>query len=317
MVPDEQSLRTETAPVSRDGDCRSETSQQFRKRMEDELRHAQKFEAIGRLAAGIAHELNTPIQFVGDNTRFLQEAFKALEKLLQEYREFCGAPASGADLSGLPQSMREAEEKQDADYHLTEIPKALEQTLEGVERLATIVRAMKDYAHPGQGKMAAADLNKAMATALVVARNEIKYVADVETDYGDLPPVVCNLEDLSQVFLNVLVNAAHAVSDAVQGTTRRGSIHVRTRSEGDRALISVQDTGTGIPEGIRARIFDPFFTTKGVGRGTGQGLAIARTIVADEHHGSLTLQTEMGQGTTFYISLPLHPPQARDARTDP
>jgi signal transduction histidine kinase len=155
--------------------------------------------------------------------------------------------------------------------------------------------------------MAAADLNRALASTLTVARNELKFVADVETEFGDLPPVVCNIGDLNQVFLNLLVNAAHAIGDKEKSSGQRGEIRVRTAFEGDAVLISIADTGCGIPEAIRARIFDPFFTTKEVGRGTGQGLAIARSVVVDRHKGSLTFESEVGRGTTFYIRLPANP----------
>jgi signal transduction histidine kinase len=164
---------------------------------------------------------------------------------------------------------------------------------------------MKDFAHPESKEMAATDLNKALLSTLTVARNELKYVADVETDLGDLPLVVCNISDLNQVFLNLLVNAAHAIGEIVKGTGKRGKIRVRTVAEGKTVLITITDTGCGIPEGIRTKVFDPFFTTKEVGRGTGQGLAIARSVVVERHKGSLTFESEVGQGTTFCIRLPV------------
>jgi len=166
---------------------------------------------------------------------------------------------------------------------------------------------MKDFAHPESKEMAAADLNKALLSTLTVARNELKYVSDVETDFGDMPLVVCNVGDLNQVFLNLLVNAAHAISDVVKGTGTKGKIRVRTVPEGKTVLITISDTGGGIPEAIRTRIFDPFFTTKEVGRGTGQGLAIARAVVVERHKGSLTFESEVGKGTTFCVRLPLDP----------
>jgi len=189
---------------------------------------------------------------------------------------------------------------------MEEMPKAISQSLGGVERVATIVRAMKEFAHPEQKEKVAANLNQALASTLVVARNELKYVADIETDYGELPAVECHLGDLNQVFLNLLVNAAHAVKDAVDGTGNRGTIRVQTRPQGEWVKISIGDTGAGIPESIRSKVFDPFFTTKPVGRGTGQGLAIARSIVVDKHGGTLTFESEVGRGTTFVIGLPIH-----------
>jgi two-component system NtrC family sensor kinase len=200
----------------------------------------------------------------------------------------------------------EAEKAADMDYLLEEIPKALVQSTEGVKRIATIVAAMKEFAHPHHSEKAPIDLNRALESTLIVARNEIKYVADVRTDFGILPPVLCYGGDINQVFLNLLVNAAHAIQELVNGSDQRGVIGVKTRQEGDHVLISISDTGCGIPENIRAKIFEPFFTTKEVGRGTGQGLAIARSIVVEKHAGTLSFNSEVGKGSTFFISLPLH-----------
>jgi two-component system, NtrC family, sensor kinase len=267
-----------------------------RDQMEVELRMAQKLEAVGQLAAGIAHEINTPVQFVGDSVHFLREAFEDLRGLLDAYRDALG--------ESLPSAVRErlaaAEAQADAEYLRERVPAAVERTLEGVERVASIVRAMKEFAHP-QTEQAPADINRALLTTLTVARNEYKYVAEVRTVLESLPPVVCNLSDLNQVFLNLVVNAAQAIEDGPQET---GTILIRTARDGDAVTIVVRDDGCGIPRDIRERVFDPFFTTKGVGRGSGQGLAIARAIV-DRHAGSLELATEVGRGTTFTIRLPI------------
>jgi two-component system NtrC family sensor kinase len=274
---------------------------------EMELRQAQKLESVGRLASGIAHEINTPIQFVGDNTRFLQDAFVSIEKLIRTCHQFLDASTASHSDSSLVLEIRKAEEQADCDYLLEEIPKALSQMLEGIDRVATIVRAMKEFAHPENTEMAAADINKALKSTMTVARNELKYVAEIEAQFGDLPLVICNVGDLNQVFLNLLVNAAHAIGDVVKDSGARGKITVQTAAEGDRVLISIADTGSGIPAAIRNRIFDPFFTTKEVGRGTGQGLAIARSVVVERHGGTLTFESEEGKGTTFYIRLPISP----------
>jgi len=199
------------------------------------------------------------------------------------------------------------EEEADCAYLLEEIPQALAQTLDGVTRVATIVRAMKEFAHPEGKEMAAADINKALLSTLTVARNELKYVADVETEFGDLPLVVCNIGDINQVFLNLLVNAAHAIAEGTKGSGEKGKIQVRTSSEGNAVLVTISDTGCGIPEANRSKVFDPFFTTKEVGRGTGQGLAIARSVVVERHKGSLNFESEVGKGTTFCIRLPIDP----------
>ncbi len=255
-------------PVGVQGIARDITG---RDEAEMELRHAQKLESVGRLASGIAHEINTPIQFVGDNTRFLQDSFGGLQTLLAKYQGLRDAADSGAVSPELLAAVRQAEEESDCAYLLEEIPKALTQTLDGVTRVATIVRAMKEFAHPEGKEMAAADLNRALLSTLTVARNELKYVADVETEFGDLPLVVCNIGDLNQVFLNLLVNAAHAIGEVVKGNGGKGKIRVRTVAEGKTVLVAIADTGCGIPEANRTRVFDPFFTTKEVGRGTGQG----------------------------------------------
>jgi len=275
---------------------------------EMELRQAQKLESVGRLASGIAHEINTPIQFVGDNTRFLEESFASLKRLLGEFGKLRDAAAAGRVNPELLEEVRRAEEDSDCAYLVEEIPRAIAQTLEGVDRVATIVRAMKEFAHPEGKGMAPVDLNKALASTITVARNEWKYVAEIETDLRELPPVVCNVGDLNQVFLNLLVNAAHAIGDVVKDGGK-GRITIGTAEEGDKVHISIADTGAGIPESI-PKIFDPFFTTKEVGRGTGQGLAIARTVVVERHKGTLTFESEVGKGTTFHIRLPVSPEKA-------
>ena len=276
-----------------------------RVQLEMDLRHAQKLEAVGSLAAGIAHEINTPIQFIGDNTRFLLEAFTDLAKVLEAYCKLRQAAAAIDAVLEPAQEVAQAEAAADLDYLKEEIPRALAQSLDGVTRVATIVRAMKEFAHPTPCDKAAADLNRALESTLIVVRNEIKYVANVETDLQELPLVQCNGGDMNQVFLNLLVNAAHAIKDRGQVDGQIGVIGVRTRQEGDQVVISISDSGCGIPENIREKIFEPFFTTKEVGRGTGQGLAIARSIVVDNHGGSLTFDTEVGRGTTFHIRLPI------------
>jgi signal transduction histidine kinase len=267
----------------------------LREQAEVELRQAQKLEAVGRLAAGIAHEINTPIQFVGDNTHFLQDAFASLQTLLGHYQALRDAVAAG-------------EEDADLAYLADEVPRALAQTLEGVDRVASIVRALKEFAHPDTKERVPADLNGALKSTLIVARNELKYVADVETDFGSIPAVVCQVGDVNQVFLNLLVNAAHAIADAGGAEDQKGTIRVRTWQENDQVVVAIGDSGCGIPEAIRSKIFDPFFTTKEVGCGTGQGLALARAVIVEQHGGSLTFETAEGRGTTFYIRLPVGDP---------
>jgi signal transduction histidine kinase len=278
-----------------------------RRQLECQLAQAQKLESIGQLAAGIAHEINTPTQFVGDNTRFLQDAFTALRTLLSKYGALL---AAAQDAPVNPNAIAEVEQAIKAlelDYLLEEIPKAIAQSLEGVDRVAKIVRAMKDFSHPDSSEREETDLNHAVENTVTVARNEWKYVADVQLDLQpDLPPVMCLPGEINQVILNILVNAAHAIADVVgDGAGGKGTITIQTRQVGDGVEIRIRDTGTGIPEKIQARVFDPFFTTKEVGKGTGQGLAIAHHVVVQKHHGTLTFETAERQGTTFIIRLPL------------
>jgi PAS domain S-box-containing protein len=276
-----------------------------RKRLEGSLRQAQKLEAVGQLAAGIAHEINTPVQFVSDSVHFIREAVADLLGVLGRYRVLRDAAARS--FPELCTHVSEAEEEADVEYLAEQLPKALDRALDGLSRVATIVRGMKSFAHPDEKEKAAADLNHALHATLAISRNEYKYVADVETEFGDLPPVICHVGELNQVFLNIIVNAAHAIGDVVRGTESKGRIRVKTWRDGDSALVAISDTGSGIPEEVRHRIFDPFFTTKEVGRGTGQGLSIARAVVVEKHQGELTFQTEIGHGTTFVIKLPIEP----------
>jgi signal transduction histidine kinase len=277
-----------------------------RKRLEVELRQGEKLKAVGELAAGIAHEINTPVQFVGDSVCFLREAFDDIGRMFSDRRRLREAVADGTMTaeSAVAEAER-SEQEGDLEFLMEEVPKAIERAGEGVERVGAIVRAMKTFAHPDRREKVPADLNAAIANTLVVARNELKYVADVETDFGELPAVVCHVGDLNQVFLNLLVNAAHAVADAVGDSGGRGKIRVRTYAEGADAVVAISDTGCGVPEAARERIFEPFFTTKAVGRGTGQGLPIARTIVVDRHGGNIGFETELGRGTTFFVRLPV------------
>ena len=275
--------------------------------VEAQLRQAQKMESIGQLAAGIAHEINTPVQYVGDNARFLLEAFGDLNGMLDTYRE----TVSGLDEAALPEGARdriqEAVDRFDVDFLAVEIPRAIEQTLEGTGRIVRIVQSMKDFAHPGGAGKQAADLNKAIESTITVARNEWKYVADLATDLDpELPLVPCVVGDFNQVVLNLIVNAAHAIGDVTRRQGGKGKIEISTRRDGQSVVVAVSDTGTGIPEPVRARIFDPFFTTKEVGKGSGQGLAISYSIV-ERHGGSISFETEMGRGTTFSVRLPLEP----------
>jgi PAS domain S-box-containing protein len=277
-----------------------------RNRMREQLLQAQKLESVGQLASGIAHEINTPTQYIGDNVRFLKDAFLDLRNLLANYECLLLAAQDGALSADTIQEVKTAVEKADAVYLLEEIPKAIDQTLEGVTRVSTLVSAMKEFSHPGSKEKVLVDLNHAINSTITVARNEWKYVADMETDFDpSLPLILCQAGEFNQVILNLIVNAAHAIADVVgRGGPAKGTIRIQTKNAPEWAEIRVQDTGSGIPEGVRTRIFDPFFTTKEIGKGTGQGLAIARSVVVDKHGGTIHFETEAGKGSTFIIRLP-------------
>ena len=258
-------------------------AERARASLETELRQSQKLDALGTLAGGIAHEINTPTQYVGDNVRFLKSAFADLSAAMR-------APASGAA---------------DVEFLLSEVPLAIDQSLDGIERIRQIVAAVKEFSYPDAKEKSPADLHAAINTTLTVSRNQWKYVADVETRFAsDLPQVPCHVGEINQVVLNLVVNAAHAIEAKGEG---RGLITIATRKDGDWAEIVVADTGTGVAAENTDRVFDPFFTTKPPGKGTGQGLSISRTIVVKKHDGTLALRSEPGRGAEFTIRLPLRP----------
>jgi signal transduction histidine kinase len=193
------------------------------------------------------------------------------------------------------------------DYLRSEIPKSIGQSMEGIGRIATIVKAIREFSHPGSAEKAPVDLNGAVESTILVSRNEWKYAAELKTELDPgLPSVRCVPGELNQVVLNLIVNAVHAIADkAPHNSGGKGLITVSTRGDGDWVEVRVTDTGTGIPEAARANVFNPFFTTKAVGKGTGQGLAIAHTVIVQKHGGSIRFETELGVGTTFIIRLPI------------
>ena len=276
-----------------------------KKRSQAELLAGRHMALLGTLAAGVAHEINTPIQFVGDSLQFLRKAAVDLVELCEKLGSLRRAALEGTPLDQIVAAASEAEEAADLPYLRENMPLAFGSCIDGLNRVATIVRSLKEFAHPSEAEMVAADLNRVIQSALTIATNEYKFVADLKTDFGELPPVACHAGEISQVVLNIVVNAAHAIGDVVKATGRKGVITIRTWREGDAALIAIGDTGGGIPESIKSRVFDPFFTTKGVGKGTGQGLAIAWSTVKDRHGGELTFETQEGAGTTFFIRLPI------------
>jgi len=259
-----------------------------RKRAEQRLASGERLESIGRLAAGVAHEINTPIQYLNDSVAFIREA---LQDIL-------------AHNAKLQAKLPDEPIDEDVEELRHELPPALARVADGLDRIAEIVRSMKEFSYADQREMSQVDLNRAINSTLVVARSEYRYVADLDMKLGDLPLVTCHGGQINQVVLNLVVNAAHAIGDRVKGTHDKGLITVRTFQEGGFAVIMIGDTGGGIPEAIRKRIFEPFFTTKEVGKGTGQGLSIAHNVVKS-HGGSLDFQSEMGKGTNFFIRLPI------------
>lgn len=276
-------------------------------KMETRLQQSQKMEALGQLAAGIAHEINTPTQFVGDNTRFFQDAFEDLITTIRDYENLI-EKAKSRDLTKEILAQAEDSIKEiELDYLAEEIPIALEQTLKGVERITKIVQAMKIFAHPGMAVKEPTDINKEIEKTITITRNEWKYVAEMKTDFdSDLLYVPCFRAELNQVILNMIVNAAHAIAEANgDKSSQQGVIHIRTSHKDNWAEIRISDNGAGIPEKIRHKIFDLFFTTKGPGQGSGQGLAISHSVIVEKHKGTLDLESQEGKGTTFIIRLPL------------
>ncbi len=289
------------------------------KQLQAELSQAQRLEAIGQLASGIAHEINTPTQYIGDNTRFLGDAFEDIHPLLALLEKLVAS--DGLPSAGFLEQLHTTARGADLPYLAMEIPLAIEQSLEGVDRVAKIVRAMKEFSHPGGKGKASIDLNHAIESTLIVCRNEWKYVADMVTDFDRaLPTVSCVQAELNQVILNMVINAAHAIYEKVGETGEKGVITVRTWRNGDAVALSIEDTGVGIPERLLPKIYDLFFTTKPVGKGTGQGLTLAQSIVVERHGGKIECRSKEGEGTAFTIYLPLESvadrSDSRPARAD-
>ncbi len=272
------------------------------------LLQAQKMESIGQLAAGMAHEINTPIQYVTDNVKFVRRCFDPVMTITDSIADMISQWRRG-ESGALPAEECEALLKRvKFDYIKRNVPAALEQSLEGLQRVASIVAAMKDFSHPSADEKEPADLGDIIKVATTVARNEWKYVAELDIAVApDLPKVPCLRDEIGQVVMNLVVNAAHAVGDVVKagGSEGKGRISISARLADGMAEIRVRDSGTGIAEPIRNRVFDPFFSTKPVGRGTGQGLAICYMLIVEKHQGKIYFETEMGKGTTFIVRLPL------------
>jgi signal transduction histidine kinase len=275
--------------------------------LELQLLQAQKLESIGQLAAGIAHEINTPMQFVYDNIEFLSDCSDKLFAVVETYQQNLNATGPQKSWQERSSEVNRVIQETRFDHIRREVPNAIRESLEGIQRVINIVRAMKEFSHPGQEERVGVDLNNAVCSTMTITRNRWKYAAELELDLDpDLPPLRCVPAEINQVLLNLIVNAADAIVEKIgDNTGRKGVITVRTRRDRDQIVIVVADTGCGIPDEIRNRIFDPFFTTKEVGKGTGQGLAICYNVVVNKHHGRLDVESTPGVGTRFTVSLPL------------
>jgi len=276
--------------------------------LEVQLRQSQKMEAIGTLAAGIAHEINTPTQYVANNVGFLQDAFVDFIRAIAKYGQLAETAKAGGSLGDVLAGLEDVLKDVDFAYLIEEIPVCIEQTQEGLDRISTIVQSMKEFAHPGPENMTPTDLNRAIQNTVTVARNEWKYVAEMEMNLDSgLPLVPCVIGELNQAILNIIVNATQSIAEKAKekGTDEKGTITISTGLIDEQAEIRVSDTGVGIPAALGSRIFDPFFTTKAPGKGTGQGLAIAYRIITGKHRGTITYTSQGGRGTTFFIRLPL------------
>jgi PAS domain S-box-containing protein len=260
--------------------------------------------SVGQLAAGIAHEINTPIQYVGDNLRFIQESFVSIDRAFKGVRTGLLDIEAGTSFLEAASKMRQLFDDCELDYLLQELPVATTQSLEGVNRVSHIVRSMKEFSHPGSVAKAATDINRAINSTITVSTGEWKHVAKVETDLAaDLPPIVCFPADVNQVLLNLIVNAAHSIEGSKPATP--GIIRVSSRLDGAFIEIRVSDNGPGVPQAVRDRIFDPFFTTKEVGKGTGQGLSISFDVIVNKHGGKIFLDEGGDKGATFVVRLPV------------
>jgi len=278
-----------------------------RKNLEAQLSQAQKLEAIGQLAAGIAHEINTPTQYIGNNTQFLKDSFNNLKSYIMALQNLFNLAEDNSFQPELLKKISEIRDEIDFNYLIEEIPKAFNETLMGVERVTKIVSSMKEFSHPGVEEKTAIDLNRAIESTITISKNEWKYVADLKTNFDQtLPTIPCYAGEFNQVILNLIINAAHAISDAIkERSEKKGTILISTHRNNCFAEVRIKDTGTGIPEKIRDRIFDPFYTTKPVGKGTGQGLFIAHSVIVEKLKGRLDFETEVGKGTTFIVQIPV------------
>lgn len=288
----------------------SQTDITQRRQMEMRLAHAQQMESIGSLAAGIAHEINTPIQYIGDNITFLSRAFTRIKAT-------CDSLITLVESYGLADS-EVNNSLEIARSNFAMVPEAIDDAIAGVSHVSQIVSAMKDFSHPSVEVYGRVDLNQIVENAVTISRNEWKYLAQLKTNFQhDSLYIQAVPNSISQVLINLIINAAHAVEQKYgTGNTDQGYIEIKTHLEDNFAIVEIMDNGCGIEDSIKARVFDPFFTSKEVGKGTGQGLAIAYDIVVEKHGGSIDFESTAGIGTTFTARLPLHNVSTNNTQQD-
>ncbi|MBN2375607.1 MAG: PAS domain S-box protein [Sedimentisphaerales bacterium] len=285
-----------------------------RKELQGQLLQAEKMRSIGQLASGIAHEINTPTQYISDNIHFLQDGFTDILKIIGKYQEIAAQAEQGQIDTGQLSQLKTMIGELDLEYLMEEVPQAIKQSLEGVKNVSQIVLAMKGFAHPGVQTKTTHDINRAIESIIIVTKNQWKYVADMKMDFDPELPLVTGFPgELNQVILNLIINASDAITDKAGGNvTEKGTITISTRQAGEWVEIRISDSGTGIPEEIRSQVLNPFFTTKEIGKGSGQGLAIAHSVIVDKHGGTFTFETETGKGTTFIIRIPIESEEATE-----
>jgi len=257
----------------------------------------EKMSMIGQLTAGVAHEINNPIGFIASNTESLGKYWERILKCMEAQRAVI---LSGKIDSQSLEPLQELQSRMKIDRISKDIPEMIRETLEGVERIKSVVRDLKCFSHMDETDQKLADITQCLESSLNIVNNELKYKATVTREYGNLPQLRCYPQQLGQVFMNLLVNASHAI-------VNQGEIKVRTWNGEGVVYVSISDTGSGMPEEVRAHIFEPFFTTKESGKGTGLGLSISNEIIRN-HGGEIRVESEVGQGSTFTVSIPLEGP---------
>jgi len=275
-------------------------------RIENQQALSQKMESIGLLASGIAHEINSPMQYVSDNTYFLKSSFKDILSFISEVNSMVDNHLSDKVFDSFTKELKKKKKKYDIEFLMQEIPLSIDRTLSGIERVSKIVSAMKNFAHPSGKQKTLADINKGIEVTATISKNEWKYIADMELKLEpNLPMILCCLDEINQVMLNLIINSAHAIEEKIgRNSGEKGFIKIETLLENDYIVINITDSGNGIPKEIQSRVFDPFFTTKEIGKGTGQGLAISHDIIVNKHKGQIYFNSKKGVGTTFTIKLP-------------